>query len=115
MDGLWLYNTPGQITAYILKGRTKDEQSFREVHGREKSNREIFSDYLDWLKEYYTEIENPTYKYDYNDTFALALHKKTPEECTPISESNDFIDHVKECEKFFEKHGGIDGCNFYVS
>ena len=112
---LRLYNTPGQSLAYILLCHTKDEQSFKKTFGRDKYNSEIFSDYLDWLKEYYTEIESPTYKYDYEDSIAIALHNKTSEECTPVSSSNDFIDHVKDCEKFFEKYGGIDNCNFFVA
>ncbi len=104
----------------LIQTRSTDAYNFMywSDDGKEqipnKTNQQIFDSYCKYICENYPYVTEPKpYATDYSEVIKLVLGK--PEECKTLYYKTFYDFFLEEANKFFDKYGGIDNVEFYVS
>ena len=81
-----------------------------------KTNQQIFDSYCKYICENYPYVTEPKpYATDYDEVIKLSLGTVKSEECKTLYYKTFYDSFLEEANKFFDKYGGIDNVEFYVS
>ena len=111
VDSLNLFQTRS-TDAYIFMYWSDDGK----VQIPDKTNQQIFDSYCAYvLKEYPYLSEPKPYATDRDESIRLALGLLSPEDCKTVYYKTSYDSFLERANEFFDKYGGIENVEFYVS
>lgn len=91
--------------------QTKGHDAYEILSVAKQGNQAIFDKYCEWLKTQ-PGSDSIFETYSDEDKIQIFFNGQPKENFTPIKTCTRYDEEVEQCQKFFEKYGGIDNVEF---